>query len=43
MKQAHLVPAGSKKGLPEDEALKKARKMKAEDLGINKAQGTAIH
>ena len=35
MKQAHLRPAEGKKGLSEDEALQKARRMKAEDLGIN--------
>jgi len=35
MKQAHLGPAEGKKGLSEDEALAKARKMKADDLGIN--------
>jgi hypothetical protein len=33
MKQAHLGPAKGKKGLSEDEALVKARKMKAEDPG----------
>jgi hypothetical protein len=35
MKQVHLGPAQGKNGLSEDEALAKARKMKAEDLGIN--------
>jgi hypothetical protein len=37
MKQAHLGPAESKNGLSKDEALQKARKMKADDLGINTA------
>jgi hypothetical protein len=37
MKQAHLGPAEGKRPLSEDEALTKARKMKAEDLGINTA------
>jgi len=37
MRQAHLGSAQGEKGLSEDEALQKARKMKAEDLGINKA------
>ena len=43
MKQAHLGPAQGEKGLSEDEALQKARKMKADDLGINKALRTALH
>jgi len=34
MRQVHLGPADGKKGLSEDEALQKARKMKAEDLGL---------
>ena len=34
MKQAHLGPADGKKGLSEDEALAKARRAKAEDLGL---------
>ena len=34
MKQAHLGPADDKKGLSEDEALAKARRAKAEDLGL---------
>jgi len=33
MKQAHLGPAEGKRALTEEEALAKARKMKAEDLG----------
>jgi len=33
MKQLHLGPADGKRGLSEDEALAKARKMKAVDLG----------
>ena len=32
MKQAHLGPAQGEKGLSEDEALAKARKMKADDI-----------
>jgi len=43
MKQAHLGPAQGEKGLSEAEALQKARKMKADDLGINKALRTALH
>jgi len=43
MKQVHLGPAEGEKGLNEDEALAKARKMKADDLGINKALRTALH
>ncbi len=35
MKQAHLGPAQGKRGLSEDEALAKAREMKAEDLRMN--------
>jgi hypothetical protein len=35
MRQAHLGSAQGEKGLSEDEALQKARKMKADDLGIN--------
>jgi hypothetical protein len=35
--KAHLGPAQGEKGLSEDEALQKARKMKADDLGINTA------
>jgi len=34
MKQAHLGPAQGEKGLSEDEALTKARRAKAEDLGL---------
>jgi hypothetical protein len=34
MKQAHLGPADGKKGISEDEALAKARRAKAEDLGL---------
>ena len=34
MKQAHLGPADGKMGLSEDEALAKARRAKAEDLGL---------
>jgi len=34
MKQAHLGPAEGKKGLSEDEARAKARRAKAEDLGL---------
>jgi hypothetical protein len=34
MKQVHLGPAQGEKGLNEDEALQKARKLKAEDLGL---------
>lgn len=37
MKQAHLGPTEGKMGLSEDEALAKARKIKAKDLGINTA------
>ena len=43
MKQAHIGPADGKRGLSEDEALQKAQKMKADDLGINKALRTALH
>lgn len=43
MKQVHLGPAEGKRPLFEDEALAKARKMKADDLGINKALRTAFH
>lgn len=39
MKQVHFGPAEGKRGLSEDEALQKARKMKAEDLGILKREG----
>lgn len=34
MKQVHLGPAEGNRSLSEDEALQKARKMKAEDLGL---------
>jgi len=34
MKQVHLGPAEGKRGLSEDEALAKARRAKAEDLGL---------
>jgi hypothetical protein len=34
MKQAHIGPADGKMGLSEDEALAKARRAKAEDLGL---------
>jgi len=34
MKQAHIGPADGKMGLSEDEALTKARRAKAEDLGL---------
>ncbi len=43
MKQAHLGPADGKRGLSEAEALAKARKMKAEDLGIGTIRGTSLH
>jgi hypothetical protein len=42
MKQARIDPADCKTGLSKNEALATARKMKAEDLEINKGQGTAI-
>ena len=34
MKQVHIGPAQGEKGLSEDEALAKARRAKAEDLGL---------
>ena len=34
MKQVHLGPAQGKRGLSEDEALQKARRAKAKDLGL---------
>jgi hypothetical protein len=37
MEQAHLSPAQGENSLSEYEALKKARKMKAYDIGINTA------
>jgi hypothetical protein len=37
MRQVHLGPVEGERGLSEDDALAKARKMKAEDLGINTA------
>jgi len=43
MKQVHLGPAEGNRSLSEDEALQKARKIKADDLGINKALRTALH
>jgi hypothetical protein len=39
MKQVHLGPAEGKRPLSEDEALQKARKMKAEDLRVLKREG----